>query len=81
MIVEDIAGSSVSLREGACGRHGGTVLRPGFADQRFRRILSTPRNALFFKRQFFVFVGCHFAIIDSIRPMNTTRENASIACF
>jgi hypothetical protein len=36
---------------GACGRYDGTALHPGFADRRFRHILSTAQSAFFLRAE------------------------------
>jgi len=48
--------------DGAYGPCDGTALRPGFADQRFRHMLSTSRNAPFLRAAAF-----------RIRPLSSSR--------
>jgi hypothetical protein len=45
--------ASLQARGPVYGRYSGTVLRPGFADQRFRHIWSASQNAAFLQAKAF----------------------------
>jgi hypothetical protein len=48
-----------------CDQYG-TALRPGIAEQRFLRILSTSRGAAFLRAESVVLFGCHLLVFNAL---------------
>jgi hypothetical protein len=67
----------ISITVGAYGRYGGTALRPGFADRRFRRTLRNSRSVPFLRVEASRIRRGHRIFVHSLRLASSNTITCS----